>query len=331
MNDGVIKNHKGVNIPDADLDIPVVTEKDENDLKFLLSKDIDFIALSFVGKAQDVLGLREKIKEILGREENLPQIVSKIERKEAIRNIDEIIEASDVIMVARGDLGIEMEESKVVIYQKEIIGKCLRANKPVIVATQMLNSMIENPLPTRAEVSDVSNAVIDHVDSVMLSGESANGKYPTEAVKIMSKIIKDTEDSPFDDVSSKPMIAREKFSEYVSVINSAYEMAKNSNARAILMFTFSGTTARMMSWHRLGDKLMLVATSQEKTFHQLSIIWGIRAYLVGKEEQDDFVKILCQKGIEEKILKKNDSIVVVMGKLPSGEKMRLVGIRKVSD
>lgn len=329
-NGGTIKNNKGVNIPDSELNIPVVTEKDEKDLKFLLEQDADFIALSFVGKAQDILNLREKIKEILDRKKNLPQIVAKIERKEAIKNIDEIIKASDVVMVARGDLGIEMEESKVIIYQKEIIKKCLRANKPVIVATQMLNSMIESPLPTRAEVSDVTNAVVDHADAVMLSGETANGKYPVEAVEVMSRIIKDTEESPFDDVFSSPA-EREELSEYVSVINSAYEMARNSEARAIMMFTFSGITARMMSWHRPQNKLLLVATSQEKTFHQLSIIWGIRAYLIGEEVQDDFVDILCQKAVEEKRLEKNDSLVVIMGKLPGGQKMRLVGIRKVSD
>ncbi|MCX6763694.1 MAG: pyruvate kinase [Candidatus Moranbacteria bacterium] len=196
---GTVKNHKGVNIPDAKLNIPAVTEKDEKDMQFALSQAVDFLAFSFVSNGNEIREIREKIGGKSGKFGVTPKIVSKIERKEAIKNIDEIISASDMIMVARGDLGIELPESEVLIHQKEIIGKCIKAGKPVIVATQMLNSMIENPLPTRAEVSDVSNAVIDHADYVMLSGESANGKYPVEAVKMMNKIIEDTEASPFDD------------------------------------------------------------------------------------------------------------------------------------
>jgi pyruvate kinase len=192
LNGGIIKPRKGMNLPDTKLSFGAVTQKDKDDLEFALKNEIDFVALSFVSNAKEIEETREKIKEILGRENDLPQIVAKIERKEAIENIDEIIKATDVIMVARGDLGIEMDESKVVLYQKEIIAKCLRKARIVIVATQMLDSMINNPIPTRAEVSDVSNAVIYHTDAVMLSGESASGKYPVEAVETMSKIIRDT-------------------------------------------------------------------------------------------------------------------------------------------
>ncbi|MDP1620214.1 MAG: pyruvate kinase, partial [bacterium] len=175
INGGTIKPRKGINVPDTKLTFGAVTEKDKRDLEFALGNEVDFVALSFVSNAQEVIETRESIKKILGRKDSLPQIVVKIERKEAIDNIDEIIEAADVVMVARGDLGIELAESKVIIYQKEIIAKCLRSAKTVIVATQMLDSMINNPIPTRAEVSDVTNAVIDHTDAVMLSGESASG------------------------------------------------------------------------------------------------------------------------------------------------------------
>jgi len=196
---GTIKNHKGVNLPDSDIKLGALTEKDFNDLKFALSKDVDFVAISFVKDAADLKELREKIKEFSPDKVALVKIIPKIERKEAIKNIDEIIDESDVVMVARGDLGIELPESEVIIYQKEIVSKCRQKNKPVIVATQMLESMIENPIPTRAEVSDISNAVIDHADLVMLSGETANGKYPVEAIKIMREIIEKVEESPLDD------------------------------------------------------------------------------------------------------------------------------------
>jgi pyruvate kinase len=201
VNGGTIKNHKGVNLPDSDIKLGALTEKDLKDLKFSLGKGVEFVAASFVKDAADLKELREKIKEFSPDNGDSVKIVPKIERKEAIKNIDEIIDESDAVMVARGDLGIELPESEVVIYQKEIVTKCRQKNKPVIVATQMLESMIENPIPTRAEVSDISNAVIDHADFVMLSGESANGKYPVEAVKMMREIIEKVEESPLDDYS----------------------------------------------------------------------------------------------------------------------------------
>jgi pyruvate kinase len=217
IDGGIIKNHKGVNIPDAKLNIPSITEKDERDLEFSLKNEVDFVAMSFVSSAADVSNLRSKITKILGRDNNLPQIVVKIERKEAIKNLDEIIAATDAVMVARGDLGIEMDETKVVIFQKEIISKSLSSLKPVIVATEMLSSMMENPRPTRAEVSDVTNAVIDHADAVMLSGESANGKYPVETIQTMAEIITNTEESPYDDICNFN-IQQEFSNEYVNFI-----------------------------------------------------------------------------------------------------------------
>ncbi|TSD02231.1 MAG: pyruvate kinase [Parcubacteria group bacterium Athens0714_25] len=326
IDGGVIRNHKGVNLPDSDLNIGVVTKKDIDDLKMALENDVDFVALSFVSCAKDINGLRKRMERILGRKNDLPQIVAKIERKEAINNLDEIIESTDVVMVARGDLGIEMDQSKVVIWQKEIIKKSLKKAKPVIVATQMLNSMIENPRPTRAEVSDVSNAVIDHADAVMLSGESANGKYPVESVKMMAEIIRNTEESPFDDVYK--YMDLHISSEYATVVRSAYEIAKSYNVKAIAMISLSGFTARLVS-HFRPDQNILVVTNRKKTFNQFSLVWGVCGYLFedDKNLEDLIVKMLDQTK-KDKRLKTGDSVVVIIGRVLNGEKMRLVGIRK---
>jgi pyruvate kinase len=337
---GTIKNHKGVNIPDAKLNISAMTEKDDKDLEFALKEDVDFVALSFVSVAKDIEDLRGKIKKILGREparnathsvaggDNLPQIVAKIERKEAIKNIDEIVKATDVVMVARGDLGIEMDESKVVLYQKEIIAKCLKAVKPVIVATQMLDSMIHNPIPTRAEVSDVSNAVIDHTDAVMLSGETANGKYPLKAIEMMAEIAKNTEDSPFDDINPG-FLDGDIFSNYASIIDSAHELAKSSKAKAILVATDSGFTARIMSHHR-PEETILVATRNKKTYNQLSIIWGVRAYLFDQENnREKLLELLIEKVKKEGKLSSGNKAVVIFGKLQDSDKVQMVGIKEI--
>lgn len=205
VNGGIIKNHKGVNLPDSNVKLGALTKKDLADLQFALEKGVDFIAMSFVKDAQDLQDLRKKIQELSLDKNVLTKVIPKVERKEAMKNIDEIIEASDMVMVARGDLGIELPGSEVVIYQKEIVTKCQEKNKPVIVATQMLESMIKNPIPTRAEVSDVSNAVIDRADAVMLSGESANGQYPVETVRMMREIIEKVEATPLDDLEVRCM------------------------------------------------------------------------------------------------------------------------------
>jgi len=327
VNGGTIKPRKGMNVPDTKLHFGAVTEKDKKDLEFALKNEVDFVALSFVSNAQEVLETRENIKSILGRTESLPQIVVKVERKEAIDNIDEIVAAADVVMVARGDLGTELGESKVVIYQKEIIAKCLRAAKTVIVATQMLDSMIVNPIPTRAEVSDVSNAVIDHTDAVMLSGESANGKYPVESVATMSKIITDTEDSPFDDINPG-FLDDNMHSDYASVINSAHEMAKSSDAKAIVLFTETGFSARMMAHHR-PSQLMLAGTRNAKTYNQMSMVWGARAYLFADQEREELIESMIARNKAAGRLASGDKVVVILGRVPGGKDIALAGIRIV--
>ncbi len=326
LNGGVVRNHKGVNIPGANLDIEVITPKDEKDLQFALDKDVDFVALSFARNGKDIERLRKKIIKILGRETDLPQIVAKIERKEAVDNLCEILKVTDLVMVARGDLGIEMNESQVALLQKEIVAKSLKNSRPVIVATQMLESMIYNPRPTRAEVSDVTNAVIDHADAVMLSGETANGKYPVESVRVMEKIISTTEESPFDDVYKSLRLNIN--SEYAVIVRSACELAKSFGTKAIVMISMSGFTARLVS-HFRPDQFILTATGSEKVWRQLSAVWGVRPYFFAQKNIDTFIDKMLEKAKNEKILKKGDQVVVILGKIPSGEKMRLVGIRKI--
>lgn len=328
MHKAIIRPRKGINVPDTRLPFGAVTKKDEADLEFALSQNVDFVALSFVSNAEEIRETRKKIKKILGRDHDLPHLIPKIERGEALKNLDEIVEAADAVMVARGDLGVDMEESMVAIYQKEIIEKCLKHVRPVIVATQMLDSMIEKSIPTRAEVSDVSNAVIDHTDAVMLSGESANGQYPVEAVQMMSDIIKNTEASPFDDIQAG-FLDREMFSDYASTINSAHEMAKSSNAKAIVLFTTSGLTARMLSHHR-PDQMILAATDNPKTYQQLALVWGVEACLckvVGDKEKM-IAETIAQAKADKK-LKTGDKIVVLTGKYEGDKMVKLVGLQEV--
>ncbi|EKD46488.1 MAG: hypothetical protein ACD_67C00218G0001 [uncultured bacterium] len=326
IDGGTIKNRKGVNIPDAKLNIDAITEKDQKDLEFVLGEGVDFVAMSFVGSGADIERLRDRMKKILGREDNLPQIIAKIERKEAIKNLDDILEHTDAVMVARGDLGIEVEGTKVAILQKEIVKKSLQAMKPVIVATQMLDSMIVNPRPTRAEVSDVTNAVVDHADAVMLSGESASGKYPIESVRTMKEIIENTEASPFDDV--KHLLTLNGDGDFKRVMKSAFDLAKEAGAKAIVLGSASGFTARLLSHFRPEQK-MLVVTHDEKTYNQLSLVWGVDAKLYSKggvfrEDIDWIIEDAKKNGV----IAKGDKVVLILGVTPEGEHMRMIGIKE---
>jgi len=270
---GIVKNHKGVNLPDTKLELSALTEKDLQDLEFALSHDVDFVAMSFVSRASEIEDLRTRIKTILGRENDLPWIVAKIERKKAIENLDEIVKATDVVMVARGDLGIEMPESEVAILQKDIIAKCLKNAKPVIVATQMLDSMIENPIPTRAEVSDVTNAVIDHADATMLSGESASGKFPVEAVKTMAEIIEETEKSKYDDTNKITADLSDLMNS--AEIEKTIEEIKNSPESEFNLADDDGGRVAIYFSNQRIEKTLQVATKRKKLYNQFSVVWGI--------------------------------------------------------
>ena len=240
---GLLKNNKGINLPGVNVSAPCLTEKDLVDLDFALEAGVDFIALSFVRTAEDI----EEIKRIIAAKGKDTPVVAKIEKPEALRNFKKILEATDAVMVARGDLGVEIEPEKVPIYQKKIIQACNKAGKPVITATQMLDSMIRNPRPTRAETSDVANAIIDGTDAIMLSAETASGDYPIESVETMVRIAKDVEsadlhvvDGHFNAVTTTAQ----------AVAESSCRTAATLKAKAIAVFTRSGSTAALISAFR---------------------------------------------------------------------------------
>lgn len=326
-NDGIIKNRKGVILPDSILKLAILSEKDLKDLHFVLEEGVDFVGLSFVGSVEDIESVRQEMKRMVGEKTRLPQIVAKIERKEAIKNLAAIIKATDAVMVARGDLGIEMPESEIAILQKQIIAESLKGAKPVIVATQMMKSMTENPRPTRAEVSDVSNAVIDHADAVMLSEESAMGKYPVETIAMMAEIIEKTEESPFDDLYQTLDLNFKN--EYAVMIRSVYELAKSFHTKAIVLLSMSGFTARLLS-HFRPDSRVLVATNSRQTWNELSLVWGIDPYLFeGDQNLDRFADRVMKEAKKDGKLSSGDQVVAFHGRTPDQETLKLVGIREV--
>lgn len=325
-NDGVIKNRKGVILPDSTLHLSILSDKDRRDLEFVVKEGVDYVGLSFVGSAQDIESVRAEMRTMVG-EGRTPQIVAKIERKEAIKNLKSIVKATDAVMVARGDLGIEMPESEVVLLQKEIIAESLRSAKPVIVATQMMKSMTENPRPTRAEVSDVSNAVIDHTDAVMLSEESAMGKYPVETIAMMAEIIEKTEESPFDDLYQT--LALNFSNEYATMIRSVYELGKSFGTKATVVLSMSGLTARLISHFRPEGRI-LVATNRRDTWNALALVWGIEPFLYEDDQHlDGFALRVMADAKEAGLLSSGDQVVVFHGRTPDQESLKLVGIREV--
>jgi len=328
-NDGLIKMRKGVNIPGISGKLGALTSQDKEVLDFALSQDVDFVAMSFVRNAKEIKNLQKLIRKKISDEKKIPQIVAKIERREAVKNFNEILKVSDAVMVARGDLGIEMPQEELPILQKEMVAKALRIGKPAIVATQMLDSMIRNPRPTRAEVTDVSNAVIDHADAVMLSGETASGKYPVESIRMMRKIIERTEESPFDDLEHR-FLGDEKMSVSSAIAQSAHELVKDSGAKAIVAASVSGFTARMIARHRPEEKIF-VMTNSEKTHNQLTLVWGAESFVLPDcKDLDELIdkSILTLK--KNKLLKKKDKVVIVAGRPHvKKEHMSLVKVEEI--
>ena len=271
INGGEISNHKGVNVPNVRLSLPYLSDKDRSDIIFGIENDIDYIAASFVRCADDVKELKFLLKEHHG--ENI-QIISKIENREGVDNLDEIIAVSDGIMVARGDLGVEIPIKEIPALQKMMIKKCTNAGKPVITATQMLDSMIRNPRPTRAEVTDVANAIYDGTGAIMLSGETAAGKYPLEAVRTMSEIAEYTE----QDINYENRYREQKIADISNVTNAISHAtgltAIDIKADAILTVTQSGYTARMISKFRPPCSIVGF-TTDNKTYYQLGLVWGV--------------------------------------------------------
>jgi pyruvate kinase len=271
---GELKSSKGINVPGRTLSVPTITEKDREDLAFGLRQGVDYVAVSFVRAAEDV----RRIREIVSEHGSDVPVMSKIEKHEAITNFDEILEASDAVMVARGDLGIEMPAEEVPLLQKMIIRKCNAAGKPVVTATQMLDSMIRNPRPTRAEVNDVANAILDGSDAVMLSGETAVGAYPVVSVQTMARIAETTDESiPYDEMMHK--VASAPIGDSAEAIGHATcEIAYKLGIKAIITSTQSGYTTRMVSRYR-PPAIIIAATPYETTLRRLAVVWGVRPYI----------------------------------------------------
>ncbi len=329
LSPGKIQSHKGVNLPRTKLKIPILGPKDIDDLKFGLKQDVDYIALSFVRSRKDVAKLRELIDKYNPKNFQKPLIIAKIEKPEAVKNFDGVLRETDAVMVARGDLGVEMPENQVPIIQKTIIQKCLRACKPVIVATQMLDSMIRNPRPTRAEVSDVANAVIDQTDCVMLSGETAFGKYPVRAVSEMARIIETTEKSAF--LPAHKHLADRVASKTEAVAESVFDLAMHTQARVIVGATEYGFTAREVAHERPYHQHLVMLTPKAKTLRQINMIWGVEALLVPQAKTFEDLSAEIMSAIKaKKLVKKGDKIIMVTGE-PLGQKenLNLVEVKTV--
>ncbi|MDO8668983.1 MAG: pyruvate kinase [Candidatus Buchananbacteria bacterium] len=332
---GVIKTHKGMNFPKSAIRCPAITSKDWQDLDFGVKNGLDFVALSFVKDATDIIKLRKRIfllenKYHRNKAESHYQlekpkakgkiggvhmrIIAKIERREAVDNFDSILEVADGIMVARGDLGIEMPFEDLPLVQKRIIDKCRKAGKQVIVATQMLDSMIRNPLPTRAEVSDVANAILDGSDAIMLSGETASGKYPLKAVQTMTKIAAEVEERLIEEQELKEGEFKNLSSITQIMSFMAQDLAEDvAHAKLIVCATTSGFTARNIS--RFRSKVPVIAIAPAKmTVNQMSLSWGVDAYYVPFTSSFDILlKKIKQVLLKHKLVEVGDTIVVVAG------------------
>ena len=308
IDGGIVKSHKGMNLPGIDLKISAVTEKDREDLKFILDHVIDYVALSFVRNAADIKTLIELMEKFGKR---IP-IVAKMEKPEAIENMDEIIALTDMVMVARGDLGVEMPAEQLPPIQKTIIQTCIDANKPVITATQMLDSMINNPRPTRAEVSDVANAVFDGSDAVMLSGETSVGSYPVEAVRTMHTIIESAESHP-DMKNRQQMRAKPMTSDSENLCRAAVMMAQNANVKALLTITLHGKTAFLLSKFR--PRIPIIAfTESPIILRYLNIVWGVRPFQIDEVfDTDTTLKYARDLAIDRGFVGSGDKIIYATG------------------
>ena len=279
---GILTSRKGVNLPNTKVSIPSLTEEDLTNLEFALKNDVEWIGLSFVRSADDII----ELKRIIGRSEKTARVIAKIEKPEAIDNIDAIINVSDAVMVARGDLGVEMPMEQVPMLQKMIIRKCCAASKPVIVATQMLESMITNARPTRAEVNDVANSVLDGADAVMLSGETSVGEYPIIVIESMQKIVRNVEETDYPFNTPKKLDPNSPTYMGDAVCGSAVFLAEKTNAVGIISMTSSGYTAFEISSHR-PKASTFIFTSNRKLLNTLSLIWGVRGFYYDKFESTD--------------------------------------------
>ncbi|MFC6202511.1 pyruvate kinase [Lactiplantibacillus nangangensis] len=329
QNAGVLGSRKGTNAPGVSINLPGITEKDSDDIRFGLDHEINYIAASFVRKPQDVLDIRELLEE---KHMEHVQIFPKIESQEGIDNVDEILKVCDGLMVARGDMGVEIPAENVPLVQKSLIKKCNALGMPVITATQMLDSMQENPRPTRAEASDVANAVFDGTDATMLSGESANGLYPVESVAMMAKIDQKAENTLAEN-GNLQLNRFDKTSVTETIGIAIARAAKNLGIKTIVAATESGYTAKMISKYR-PDADILAITFDERTQRGLMVNWGVQPIIADKPETtDDMFDLAASKAVELGFAKEGDLILITAG-VPVGErgttnimKIQLIGSR----
>jgi pyruvate kinase len=310
---GPLSAHKGINLPGVSVSTPSFTEKDLEDLEFGLQHDIDYVALSFVRTADDVRLLREAISGRIERGKILP-VIAKIEKPQAIANIDAIIAEADGIMVARGDLGVELPPEDVPVLQKMIVAKCNEAGKPVIIATQMLESMIHSPTPTRAEASDVANAVVDGGDAVMLSGETSVGQYPLEAVQIMERIIRRVESEHLGRAHIIEKALGDVESRHDALGRAACVLAEQMNAAAIVTVTRSGETARVVARYRPRPTIIAITDSVE-ILRRLNLVWGVQGMLSAglNVDSDKALQQIQERLVSSGIVKRGEYVVVLAG------------------
>lgn len=310
---GVLLPKKGVNLPDTNISLPSLTEKDLADLEFILQQDVDWVALSFVRRPADITDLKERLK----KGGHTAKVIAKIEMPEALKNLRDIIIESDGVMIARGDLGVELPIEEVPLIQKDIIRKCLHRAKPVIVATQMMESMIDRTKPNRSEITDVANAVLEGTDAVMLSAETATGKYPRLVVETMTKIILEVEQKAYDFDREEMLKPQPKSPSFLSdaICYNACKIAEDVQADAIIGMTQSGYTAFMLSSYR-PKSILYIFTKEKSLVNQLSLSWGVRAFYYAEEESLDDIFYDQIEILKKRDFLENGDVVVSTGSTP---------------
>lgn len=311
VHGGILTSRKGVNLPNTKVSIPSLTEDDLSNLEFALKNDVEWIGLSFVRTGEDII----ELKSIISRSGKASRVIAKIEKPEAIDNIDAIIEATDGVMVARGDLGVEMPLEEVPLLQKMIARKCRDASKPVIIATQMLESMITTPRPTRAEVNDVANSVLDGADAVMLSGETSVGEFPVIVIETMQKIVRNVEEHGYTFNSPKALIVNSATYMADAVCNSAVFLSESTNAVGIISMTSSGYTAFEISSHR-PKAVTFIFTSNRNLLNALSLLWGVRGFYYDSFESTDSTISEVNKILKSENLIEVGDVVINTASIP---------------
>lgn len=319
VHGGILTSRKGVNLPNTKVSIPSLTEEDLENLKYALDWDVDWIGLSFVRTGQDII----ELKRIIADSGKAAKVIAKVEKPEAIDNIDEIIAATDGVMVARGDLGVEMPLEEVPMLQKMIARKCREASKPVIVATQMLESMITTPRPTRAEVNDVANSVLDGADAVMLSGETSVGEFPVIVIETMAKIVRNVEENGYPFNSNKESNTDSSSANYLSdaVCGSAVYLAEHTNAVGIVSMTTSGYTAFEISSYR-PKASTYIFTANKHLLNALSLLWGVKTFYYDKEESTDNTIADVNAILKDANLVQEGDVVINTASVPISKKAK---------